>query len=369
VTGLVFPHATPAESLSVWKAGRAYWACQIGGWSVICVLNLLGTMTITRFRWQYVFITFCISVLGIALTHVVRAKSRAARWLDLPPWQLLWRVALAMVAMAAATSFAVWVLDTATDTVFEKDEAVEAVEAQLNSKFAAHVVMHANLIALYGTWCALYYGIHFLQRKQHSEAERWKLQAALSAAELAALKAQLNPHFLFNALNGLRALIIEDAPRAQHVVTRLASMLRYSLQANTRETVPLGDELRTVDDYLELETIRFEDRLRIVRDISPDTFDAAVPPMVVQTLVENAIKYGVSRHPEVGEVRLSAQPSGDSIEIRVENTGTLGATAEGTGVGLRNAAERIHRLWGERASLRLTEEPAGRVVATLRVPR
>ena len=326
-------------------------------------------MTITRFRWQYVFITFAISAIGLGLTHIVRAKSRAAHWLDLPPWQLLGRVALAIAAMAMASSASVWVLDYITDRVFEEDPVVNQVEAQLNSQIAAHLVMHANIIALYSTWCALYYGIHFLQRKQHSEAERWKLQAALSAAELAALKAQLNPHFLFNALNGLRALIIEDAPRAQHVVTRLASILRYSLQANMRETVPLGDELRTVDDYLELESIRFEDRLRVVRDIAPEVFDASVPPMIVQTLVENAIKYGVSRHPEVGEVRLSAQPSGDSVEIRVENTGKLGGVADGTGVGLRNAAERIHRLWGERASLRLTEAPAGRVVATLRVPR
>ena len=369
MTGLVFPQVPAAQSLSSWKAGRTYWACQIGGWTIIFVLNLLGTLTITRFRWQVLFITSAVSLIGLALTHLLRAKSRAAHWLDLPPWQLLGRVLLAVVAMALATSASIWVLDYVSDAVFGKDPRVDFVEAQLNSKFATYVIMHANLIALYSTWCALYYGIHFLQRKQHSEAERWKLQAALSAAELAALKAQLNPHFLFNALNGLRALIIEDAPRAQHVVTRLASMLRYSLQANTRETVPLSDELRTVDDYLELELSRFEDRLHVVRDIAPETFDASVPPMVVQTLVENAIKYGVSRHPEVGEVRLSAQPSGDSIEIRVENTGKLGATGEGTGVGLRNAAERIHRLWGERASLRLTEEPAGRVVATLRVPR
>ena len=366
---LIFSKGGAAESRSAWKAGVAYWACQISGWTIMFVLNCVGSLTLARFSWRMLTINLCLSALGFALTHLLRARSRAAGWLELPPRQLLARVALAVVAMAVTTAASILAADLITNAIFGKNADLEAAESQFKWTAGIYIIMHANLMALYGSWCALYFGIHFLQRKQQAEAERWKLQAALSAAELAALKAQLNPHFLFNALNGLRALIIEDAPRAQHVVTRLANILRYSLQANTRETVPLGDELRTVDDYLELESIRFEDRLRVVRNISPETFDSSVPPMVVQTLVENAIKYGVSRYPENGEVHLSAQPDGDSIEIKVENTGQLTGRKDGTGVGLRNAAERIHRLWGDRASLHLTEERPGRVVATLRVPR
>jgi len=145
--------------------------------------------------------------------------------------------------------------------------------------------------------------------------------------------------------------------------------LRYSLQASERETVPLSDELRMVDDYLDLEAIRFEERLRLVRDISPAATEVAVPPMVVQTLVENAIKYGVSLHPEGGEIRLGARIDRDMLEVTVSNSGALNGGGDGTGMGLRNAAERIHRLWGEAASLRLVENPAGHVTATLRVPR
>jgi LytS/YehU family sensor histidine kinase len=229
--------------------------------------------------------------------------------------------------------------------------------------------MAVNVGAVYLTWCGIYFGVHILRRQQRGETERWKMEAALSSAELAALKAQLNPHFLFNALNGLRALVLEDPPRAQEVVTRLAAILRYSLQANERETVALSDELRMVDDYLELEAIRFEERLRVVRDISPATAAVPIPPMVVQTLVENAIKYGVSRRPEGGEIRLAARIDGEIMEVEVINSGALSPGGDGTGMGLRNAAERIHRLWGEAASLRVAENPAGSVTATLRIPR
>ena len=124
-----------------------------------------------------------------------------------------------------------------------------------------------------------------------------------------------------------------------------------------------------VEDYLDLEAIRFEERLRVVRDISPATAAVAVPPMVVQTLVENAIKYGVSRRPEGGEIHLVARIEGDILEVKVINSGELGPGGDGTGMGLRNAAERIYRLWGEAASLRLSEHPAGKVTATLRLPR
>ncbi len=240
---------------------------------------------------------------------------------------------------------------------------------KLNWKAGAIVVVAANLTVIYVTWCGIYYGVQVLRRQQRAETERWRLQAALSAAELAALKAQLNPHFLFNALNGLRALVVEDPARAQDVVTRLAAILRYSLQASERETVPLSDELGMVDDYLDLEAIRFEERLRVLRDISPAALDVAIPPMVVQTLVENAIKYGISRHPAGGEIHLAARLDSGALEVKVSNAGALAPRGDGTGVGLRNAAERIHRLWGDAASLRLAEEPANRVTATLRIPR
>src|SRR5690606_9276799 len=124
-----------------------------------------------------------------------------------------------------------------------------------------------------------------------AEVERWRLQAAVKDAELAALRAQVNPHFLFNSLNSIRALIVEDPARAQQVVTQLAALLRYTLQAGATSTVPLEAELHAVRTYLALESIRLEERLRYTIDVDDAVRQAPVPPMLVQTLVENGIKH------------------------------------------------------------------------------
>jgi hypothetical protein len=366
-TDITFQQPPPAP-VSLWKAGRAYWACQVAGWTLMFVLNLIASLAVMPFHWRYVLVNAAVSIVGLSVTHTVRAISRARRWEQLPFPQLLPRAALAIVGCVAVTLLIFFAADGAGGALFGKRDLF-GPEPRFNWLAGAFLVMSANLSAIYLTWCGIYYGVQLLRRQQSAETERWRLQAALSSAELGALKAQLNPHFLFNALNGLRGLIVEDPARAQHVVTRLAAILRYSLQASERETVSLGEELRMVDDYLELEGVRFEERLRVVRDIAEDVMAIDVPPMVVQTLVENAIKYGVSRDPQPSDVSIAARLDGDTLEVKIGNTGSITPLNNGTGVGLRNAADRIHRLWGEAASLRLAEDRPGHVTATLRIPR
>ena len=173
-------------------------------------------------------------------------------------------------------------------------------------------------------------------------------------------------------------LIDEDAPRARESVTRLANMLRYSLQSGQLETVPFDDELRIVEDYLALEQIRHENRLQVRWDIAEAvrTGSVTVPPMLLQTLVENAVKYGIGTRREGGELRISARYEGAALCIRVTNPGDLSAPASAsaaragssTGVGLRNASERLKLLFGDRASLTLLSEPPGCVTASVLIP-
>jgi hypothetical protein len=366
-TDITFQQPASAP-VSLWKAGGAYWACQIAGWTLMFVLNLIASLAVMPFHWRYVLANAAISLVGFTLTHSLRAISRARHWEQLPVSRLLPRVGLAILGCVAGTLLIFFGADEVFDAVYG-ERNVFGPEPRFNWIAGAFVVMSANLSAVYLTWCGIYYGVQLLRRQQRAETERWRLQAALSSAELGALKAQLNPHFLFNALNGLRGLILEDPARAQHVVTRLAAILRYSLQASERETVSLAEELRMVDDYLELEGVRFEERLRVVREIADDALAVYVPPMVVQTLVENAIKYGVSRDPQPSDVSIAARIDGGTLEVKIGNTGTITPLNNGTGVGLRNAADRIHRLWGDAASLRLAEDRPGHVTATLRIPR
>lgn len=196
-------------------------------------------------------------------------------------------------------------------------------------------------------------------------------QAVVDAreAELRALKAQINPHFLFNCLNTIRGMIVESPAKAQEMVTRLANILRYNLRGDRAPTVPLSEEIEVVSDYLSLEAARFEDRLRVTMDIGAGAAAVPVPPMLLQTLVENALKHGIAHLPEGGEVRIEASLERDSLALRVVNSGDLAEPApNGTRIGLKNARERLRLLYGDRATLEL-QAADHRVIATVRIPR
>jgi len=217
-------------------------------------------------------------------------------------------------------------------------------------------------------WLCVYFFYHLFDRYNRSEIERLWLASSVKEAELRALKSQINPHFIFNSLNSLRGLIDENPDRARQAVTQLANLLRYSLQSGQLETVPFEDELRTVNDYLALEQVRHEERLRVRLDISPGTLTLAIPPMLLQTLVENAVKYGIAPRREGGEIAIVARCEHEELRLQVTNPGSLAAGGGSTGVGLRNAAERLRLLFGSRATLDLREDPPGLVIAEVFVP-
>jgi len=224
---------------------------------------------------------------------------------------------------------------------------------------------------VFGLWISFYLTAHFVRERRRAEIDALQLAAALSESRLHALQAQINPHFLFNSLNSLRALIDDSPDRARDAVTRLASMLRYSLSVDNRKTVPLKMELEAANDYLELEQIRFEDRLTVRKNIDPNTLNCAIPPMLVQTLFENAIKHGVSKNEgsSVLSIDVTAAPDSKRVRIVVQNQGDLhNGSSNSTCVGLRNACERLERLFGQDASLDVFQERPGWVKAVLELP-
>ena len=193
-------------------------------------------------------------------------------------------------------------------------------------------------------------------------------QLALRDAELRGLEAQINPHFLFNSLNSIRGLVVENPPLAQDLITRLANILRYNLHRDAGHTVPLDSELEAAGDYIALESARYEDRLRIRFAIDPATRSIAVPPMLLQMLVENGIKHGIATLPGGGELLVRSALEDDTLVLQVENTGQL--AEEETRLprlGLNNIRERLRILYSGRASLELTSRD-GRVAATVRIP-
>ena len=356
----------------------AYWTCQLVSWSLYAVGNAAISAAFGRLTASAALFTVGVAVLGLGATHALRAVIHGRGWLDLPVGPLAARVAAASVATAALM---VVVVVAATAVLGAGAELADPAVP-----FRAFVALaFANWSFLVGGWSALYVGVHLVERwrvaeraraeaeaaRATAEAERWRAQSAAAEAELRALQAQVHPHFLFNSLNTVRTLVAEDPARAEQAVTDLADLLRYALAVGRRPTVPLGDELDAVEAYLALEGLRFEHRLRASVEADDPALAVQVPPFVVQTLVENGVKHGVSRRPEGGALRVRAVREGDAVRVTVESAGRYepgGREADGPGgLGLANAAERLGRLCpGGRLTVRQSD--ADMVTAEILLP-
>lgn len=207
-------------------------------------------------------------------------------------------------------------------------------------------------------WSLIYVSVHFLENFRASEIERLVWEAAVKDFELKTLKSQLNPHFMFNALNSIRALIEENPEYAKQAITQLSNIFRYSLKIERTETVPLEEEMKTVADYLSLEQIRYEERLKSDIFYSPECKSLEVPPMMIQTLVENGIKHGISKKPEGGYVGVRAERNDNTLHIEITNSGVVEQEAvdSAKGFGISNTRQRLHLLYGNNASFRIFNE-------------
>lgn len=172
-------------------------------------------------------------------------------------------------------------------------------------------------------WVLLYIFYAYTNERRYDAIEKIKLQASIEDTEAKILRAQINPHFMFNALNSIRALVIEDPQKAQKGVTQLSNILRSSLVADRKTTISLKEELKTIEDYLELEKVRYEERLQIMWEVDKDTLNIPVPPMMLQTLVENAIKHGVQKATRWGFIEINTTKLDNSLIIKIRNTGVL----------------------------------------------
>jgi hypothetical protein len=235
---------------------------------------------------------------------------------------------------------------------------------------------------LFSIWSGFYLAVRHYRQQQEDKLNRVRAEAAAREAELRALKAQINPHFLFNSLNSLRALMPLDQERPRAAVTRLADLLRASLTSNQDPLIPLGQELETVENYLALEHLRHEHRLRWRIEADAEARARLVPPFLLQSLVENAVKHGIDRLESGGEIVVSGRiEATGALRLRVTSPGTLDTSAASsaapagdavaggsTGVGLANARARLALLFGPEARLGLQAEGLTRVVAEVFIP-
>ncbi len=343
----------------------AYWWCQVAGWGGYLLLNIVTSQGFAPITSRVLGSFLWLSFLGVLVTHALRALIFRQRWIELSIARLIPRIIAINLALALFLVGSVWLYYS----LLPKPAVAPWMKGH-RALAAANVIFVFNDFIILTLWSGIYFGFAYFKRERRREIERYQAQTALAEAELRGLKSQLNPHFFFNSLNSLRALVLEDPARAQEAITQLAAILRYHLQSGERSLVPMVDELATVEQYLALELIRFEDRLTIEREIARETLPLLVPPLALQTLLENAIKYGVSRDTGAALIRLSANLEDEQLVISVRNTGALREVPAGAsiGLGLTNLRTRLRLLFGERASFELREFQPGWVEARLSLP-
>jgi sensor histidine kinase YesM len=345
-----------------------YWALQLLGWSFYFYAQASGEVIFASVPWSHASTLWGgVCLAGIGLTHSLRWCIKHFRWLSLPPAALVPRV-IASTLLIASASYLLTI--TLSQAVYGSPVAPIAaafyhrlhLHGQLRNLFIILLVVHTG-------WVALYLAFAMLRHRYQSEVRQAQLGEALQAAELQLLKSQLNPHFLFNALNGLRSLIADEPVRARDAVTQLARTLRYTLASGEEDLVSLERELEMVDDYLALESMRLAERLRVERDIAPAARTVRFPVMLLQTLVENAIKHGIAQLKQGGTLRVTAKVVEKELVLLVHNPRPTDApTLTTEGVGLRNSTARLRLLFGDRASLRLDLSQPGQATAEVRLP-
>jgi hypothetical protein len=353
------------------SASLTYWSCQLLGWGLYGlgqVYNTLLTLDVPLGRAVSEIVLLNVTAMG--LTHGLRRFMRRRAWEALRAPALLPRVLAASVVLglvqAAIMHFmavaSMWQLDPVLDA-----DVIAALPQILSNPPVLRIL---NWSVAFLVWIAMYLGITSLRDRHAAELRHSELTRALQLSELRLLKSQLNPHFLFNSLNSVRALISEDPSGAQKAVTRLARTLRYTLTSGQEELVTLERELEIVEDYLALESLRFGDRLRIEREIDPRARGVRIPVMLLQTLVENAIKHGIAELPGGGVLRVRAAMREDGLHVDVQNPRPALAihSASHEGVGLHNVSQRLRLLFGARASFELDLSRADLATARICVP-
>lgn len=332
------------------KPRTAYWLFQTLGWLAYGTIGYTSNRYFSPDVAPASVATIAYSGAGILflLTHLLRSYSKKANWIQLSFGKLIARLAAATLLISTVSQLLVSLLMLWPFQLFTEDRPYSLL-------FLALYIFQTQVILM--LWALAYFSYHAIRNYKSEEIEKWRLQAAVKDAELIALKAQINPHFIFNCLNNIRALVLEDSEKARDAITKLSDLLRSSIQSNQAETLSIAQELATVRDYLDLEKIHMESRLRYQFD-SPTALDSIkIPPMAIQLLVENAIKHSLSKLPQGGEITISIQADSSQVSIDVRNTGRLAPpSTNSTGIGISNIRERLKLLYGPNAKLELSEE-------------
>jgi len=348
---------------------RAFWNLQLAGWGGAFLLRAVTAIT-NDLPLSYLAVILVTTITGFSISLILSVIYR----------QLIGRAPIvtwgmtALVLMAAVTVYGsvdVWV------------QSIYYAESRGTTFVQRFVGLSFIPLTLLGGWSALYYAINFFLTVERQADRLERLEAQATAAQLAMLRYQLNPHFLFNTLNSISTLVLlKQTEQANAMLTRLSGFLRHTLIAQPGSQVTLEQEIETLQLYLDIERMRFEERLRTHFEIDPEAAEAFLPSMLLQPLVENAIKYAVGAQEEGARISVIAQVIGQRLRLRVEDTGPGAEMSSerpqssparpgdpiSTGVGLANIRNRLVQAYGDDHVFQTRSEPGGGFHVLIEIP-
>jgi sensor histidine kinase YesM len=318
-----------------WK--QIYFICQLLGWGFFTLINLIlaGTSDV-KFKFQ----VFLITILGLTITHYSRKILLQYNWLNfklikLFPAFLFILFIQVLLHQILYLSIMLTVFGLSTNNDFWFDAITGLV----------------NTALIYLLWNLIYFLVHFFTNYKKEEIKNLMYELNINETELNNLKSQLNPHFMFNALNSINALIDESPDKAKTAVLQLSNVLRSSLLINKQRLIALEKEINLVEDYLNLEKIRYEERLSFSIEIEPSMLQIQIPPLMLQTLTENAIKHGISTLTQGGEIKIMGRIQENMAVIAIINSGQLDESkSQTTKIGIKNTIQRLNLIFGQKAS-------------------
>lgn len=344
-------------------ANSRYWLFQVIGWGLFALIYLFFAFAFEKLDWKFAYRLFLFVGLGLILTYFMRWIIRKGSVLMKP----LQSQIIILIIITLMFALLLGISETYTQNIFNlapkegsRRESIPIFKRLLDNVFHSFVYLFM--------WNCIYFIYHYIEKSRRQQLDTLKLEALIKELELKTIKAQINPHFIFNSLNSIRALVDENPQRARAAVTELSNILRSSMQIEKIETVPFEKELDIVKDYLALENMRFEDRLAIEYQIDEDTLDQPVPPMMLQTLVENAIKHGISKQISGGVIRIISDFKGDYHELAVQNTGSLNGSVNDEGFGIPSTTNRLSLIYGDKARFEIKQISPSLVEAKVLIP-
>ncbi|MFT4767045.1 MAG: two-component system LytT family sensor kinase [Glaciecola sp.] len=346
---------------------RLFWLLQLGGWSSWAATFYLGILVWGEPPENYLFYLPIIVSIGMFITL-------ALRWIYRVTWDRALGTRAFAILGASYCAGVVWVLCRSVLFYNLFPEELKKLEPERSHSLAIYFSSSISGVSVMLVWSALYFGIKYYLLNQEAKQRYLKAISMAHEAQLKMLRYQLNPHFLFNTLNAISTLILDkDTELANGMVMKLSRFLRYSLDNDPMQQITVAEEVQSLKLYLDIEEVRFAERLTLHFAISEAAEQALMPSLLLQPLVENSIKYAVSRSINGGSIAVSASVEDGCLQLAVADDGPgldlrQGRLPKGGGVGLANTRERLTQIYGDKQSFRLgSTEPHGLTI-TICIP-